>query len=54
MATLNGTVILFDGIGGFDNSFYLLRDTWAWDGSTWTQLDVVGPDPRIHAAMVGP
>jgi len=28
-----------------------LGDTWAWDGSSWTQLDDTGPAPRHFAAM---
>jgi hypothetical protein len=26
-------------------------DTWTWDGSQWTQLDVEGPKPRGFQAM---
>jgi N-acetylneuraminic acid mutarotase len=36
MATLGGEVILFGGAGGTLGGTEL-ADTWAWNGSTWTQ-----------------
>jgi len=39
--------ILFGGSGLVATT----GDTWAWDGSAWTQLDVTGPSPRQGAAM---
>jgi hypothetical protein len=40
--------------GGEDGSGNVLDETWSWDGTTWTQLDVMGPPPRVGAALVGP
>jgi hypothetical protein len=54
MATLNGDVVLFGGRGNRPQGtmlFNYLRDTWTWDGTTWTQQAVVGPSPRAGAAM---
>jgi N-acetylneuraminic acid mutarotase len=54
MATLNGTVLLFGGAnensGGFLGVF---DDTWVWDGTTWTQQNVIGPGGRCLHAMSG-
>ncbi len=47
---VNRTVLLF---GGLDGALRGLSDTWSWDGSAWTQLDVSGPTPRGHHAMAG-
>jgi hypothetical protein len=48
MAALGGKVFLF---GGFDdNTAY--SDTWQWDGTTWKQLNVVGPPGRYNMRMV--
>ena len=30
-----------------------MNDTWAWNGTAWTQLADTGPEPRAEAAMVG-
>jgi hypothetical protein len=39
-------VVLFGG----RSSGRFLADTWVWDGSQWTELDVAGPSPRgLHA-----
>jgi len=45
-----GTVVLFGGIGnGSDN---LLRDTWTWNGTTWTKRHpAASPPAREDAAM---
>jgi hypothetical protein len=49
MATLGGKVILF---GGEQDANHILDDTWAWDGTAWTELTVANPPPaRFHAAM---
>jgi Galactose oxidase, central domain len=46
-----GTVVLFGGDGNFGN-FDLLSDTWAWDGSTWTQQHpATSPPPRDSAPI---
>jgi hypothetical protein len=42
-----GQIVLY---GGFDGTQYR-DDTWAWDGDSWEQLDVVGPTNRGHAAF---
>jgi N-acetylneuraminic acid mutarotase len=47
MASLNGVAILFGGAGADDD----LADTWTFDGTSWAQLDVVGPSARDSAAM---
>jgi Kelch motif protein len=37
--------------GGYDcNTSEELDDTWIWNGSSWTQVDVGGPGPRDSAA----
>jgi hypothetical protein len=49
MATLDGQVILF---GGEQDANHILNDTWAWNGTTWTELTVANPPPpRFHAGM---
>ncbi len=49
MATLGGKVILF---GGEQDANDILNDTWAWDGMSWTQLNVSNPPAaRFHAGM---
>jgi hypothetical protein len=53
MATLNGQVVLFGGNGsnaGNASNAAWLDDTWTWDGTSWTQLSVVGPTPGFEAA----
>jgi hypothetical protein len=47
MAALKETAVLFGGSAGGAP----LGDTWTWDGSTWTQVNAVGPSARVHAAM---
>jgi hypothetical protein len=45
-----GTVVLFGGAG--NNGTTLLGDTWAWDGSTWTQqAPATSPPARANASM---
>jgi hypothetical protein len=44
-----GRVVSFGGRSVEDNHFF--GDTWEWDGSYWTQLDDVGPAPRIGHSM---
>jgi hypothetical protein len=47
-AGLDGTMIL---VGGSSNGT-LLADTWAFNGTSWTQLTPsVSPSPRFHAAI---
>jgi hypothetical protein len=43
-------VILF---GGADANGAGLDDTWAWDGTNWSQIADSGPEPRANAALVG-
>jgi hypothetical protein len=43
-----GNVVLFGG----DNGSRALRDTWTWDGSTWTkQAPATSPAARVFASM---
>jgi hypothetical protein len=37
--------VLFGGRSGQT----LRSDTWEWDGTTWTEKTVTGPDARLHA-----
>jgi N-acetylneuraminic acid mutarotase len=48
MAPLGGKLNLF---GGHDATLAFVADTWAWDGSAWTQLMVTGPPGRDGATM---
>jgi hypothetical protein len=48
MATLGDSVVLF---GGSDENLHQMSDTWSWDGSTWAQLKVSGPEARTGASM---
>jgi hypothetical protein len=55
-AGIGGQVILFGGLGKVnDAGTNALGDTWGWDGTSWRQLDVVGPSGRAFAqgAAVG-
>jgi N-acetylneuraminic acid mutarotase len=47
MAGLGGKVILFGGQGESGT----LGDTWQWDGTSWTQLNIPGPTPRFGHEM---
>jgi hypothetical protein len=47
MATLGGRALLFGGATASE----VLGETWAYDGETWSQLDVPGPGPRLEHAM---
>ncbi len=37
--------------GGYDSSSRLMGDTWAWDGSTWTQLPSGALPPHTASSM---
>jgi hypothetical protein len=50
MTTLNDTIVLF---GGEDNAGNVLNATWTWNGTSWSWLDIAGPQPRIAPAMAG-
>jgi len=39
-----GRTVLFGGVGA---GGALFGDTWEWDGSFWTQMDNIGPAPRV-------
>ena len=41
-----GKVVLF---GGSDSSNHALADTWAWDGSTWTNMTPAAGSPAARA-----
>jgi hypothetical protein len=46
-----GTIVLFGGVN-FIHGTHILRDTWTWDGSTWTkQAPTASPPAREGAAM---
>lgn len=47
-----GRLILFSGIGrNAEGRVAYLEDTWAFDGTSWTELDVAaGPSPRQNVA----
>jgi hypothetical protein len=47
MATLGDTVVLFGGI----TSMGADDETWTWNGTTWTKMDVRGPSARGKHAM---
>jgi hypothetical protein len=49
MTNVKGELVLFGG-GTYDASPWY-SDTWAFDGSSWTKLDVTGPSARRGAAM---
>ena len=46
-------IVLFGGEyeANLEEGVAVLGDTWIWDGTSWTQLDVKGPDARSHAAI---
>lgn len=47
--SFRGSVILFGGAYA-DTSLHYRGDTWAWDGSSWTQLAMSGPSPTPRYA----
>jgi N-acetylneuraminic acid mutarotase len=52
MATLDNEVVLFGGSGSYAGSGAYLNDTWAFNGTIWTQVTVSDPPPaRDLAAM---
>jgi hypothetical protein len=46
-----GRVVLFGGSSGLTPDSPMLADTWEWDGTRWTRMDISGPGPRDHVAM---
>jgi Galactose oxidase, central domain len=48
IAPLNDTVVLF---GGTNYSDAASDETWLWNGTTWTELEVPGPSARNFTAM---
>ena len=44
----NDKVVLF---GGEIDANHFLADTWVFDGTSWTQLNITGPSARFHPAM---
>jgi hypothetical protein len=49
LSTLGDRVILF---GGEQDANHFLNDTWAWDGTSWTELSPLHQPPaRFHPAM---
>jgi galactose oxidase-like protein len=55
MAPLNGALVLFGGQSfgptGTPGPDSALSDTWTFDGTSWTQLQVTGPSARVGAVM---
>jgi N-acetylneuraminic acid mutarotase len=52
IATLGNVVVLFGGLGtGRAGGPADLGDTWTWDGTSWTELEVSGPPARDSAAV---
>jgi N-acetylneuraminic acid mutarotase len=47
MAPLGDVLVLFGGSGITG----LLADTWTWNGTVWSELEVAGPSPREDAVM---
>jgi hypothetical protein len=43
--------VLFGGLAFGELRNTALADTWEWDGSNWTQLEINGPGARFDAAM---
>ncbi len=46
---VNHRTILFGGANSDQSEFH--GDTWAWDGTGWTQIPTFGPSPRGLSAM---
>ena len=44
----SGQLILF---GGVNSSGIITGDTWAWNGTNWTNLNISGPPARLGASM---
>jgi hypothetical protein len=53
MASTPTEVILFGGgsASGATLGSPYLGDTWSWDGTSWSELQIPGPSPRLWAAM---
>ena len=47
----HGVTILFGGRADQTIDYPLLQDTWAWDGSVWTQVGTTGPARESHAMI---
>jgi N-acetylneuraminic acid mutarotase len=53
MATLGGRIVLFGGIMVSPPATVVVYDdTWAFDGSSWTQLTVASPPPARSSASL--
>jgi N-acetylneuraminic acid mutarotase len=51
MATLNNAVVMFGGMNlPAKAAPRILGDTWTWNGTSWKQQSVVGPDARSVAS----
>lgn len=46
-----GVTVMFGGQIGTGPSSIFPRDTWTWDGRTWTRVAAPGPSPRYMPAM---
>jgi hypothetical protein len=50
-----GHVVLFGGAAGYnDENAAVYNDTWAWDGTAWTELtpNTGSPSPRVNHTLV--
>ena len=45
-------IVLFGGVGGSSGNAMRFRDTWTWDGASWTKVTEEGPVGRNGHAMV--
>jgi hypothetical protein len=44
-------LVLFGGLLRFPNGGGPVGDTWEWNGTAWTQVEVTGPRPRLGHMM---
>ena len=44
-------VVLYGGQTGVFPNITVLRDTWEWDGASWTRRATDGPTTRVHVAI---
>jgi hypothetical protein len=46
-----GRLVLFGGYQFVTGKNGVVGDTWEWDGTTWTQVEEIGPAPRQRHSM---
>lgn len=49
MATLNGKIVPFGGVGTAGAAMNVFKDTWAFDGMTWTQIATLANPNQAYA-----